>query len=228
MNTKNLLSIEWWIYNIIASFLGAAGNCVGAMVIAPDTFNFHDLRKLGELALVSGVISVGLFISKHPVPKLDFGAEDPTETVQTNPLVSEEKPPTVTPTKPPGGICLWPLLALLALSLAGCASFKNTVEKADYTAVVSSDALLTAWGKYYVTAMADPAKFGTSSNTLWTTRVRLNGLQIRIVAASDLVERLLACYATNGVGKADVQASVSLLTSNAALIATEVKTILGK
>lgn len=80
MSRETLLSWEFWVYNVVAAFIGGSATVVAAMVIAPETFNLHDLHKLFELAGASGIINVAMYLKKSPLPKIKFNGD----TITTN------------------------------------------------------------------------------------------------------------------------------------------------
>lgn len=122
---------------------------------------------------------------------------------------------------------LLPLL-LLSLFLTGCTSFTTSVKRAEIAAVTVADASMVGWAHYYVQAQKDPGKYGTTPDQLAAQRARFDGLAIKTGMAANVVDTLLASYQTNGVGKVDVQATLSLLASNSALIVQEIKTLVNK
>ncbi len=60
-----------WLYSLAASVIGGTANTLAAMFVDPAAFNFHDLPKLGKLALAGAIISLVLYLQKSPRPKLD-------------------------------------------------------------------------------------------------------------------------------------------------------------
>lgn len=64
-----------WFYSLVAAVVGGACNTAAAMLVAPETFNFQDLAKLGKLLLAGAVISLVLFLKQSPLPPLDKSAQ---------------------------------------------------------------------------------------------------------------------------------------------------------
>lgn len=64
------MKLDWnkWAYGLIGAIVGGVANSVSAMIVAPETFNFADISKLGKLAVASSIISAALFLKQMPVP----------------------------------------------------------------------------------------------------------------------------------------------------------------
>lgn len=84
MNTQNIRSIEFWLKGLIAAFIGGGATIVSSMVIAPDTFNIHDLKKLGQLAIASGIINACMYLKQSPIPNIDIQTNNNHETTTSN------------------------------------------------------------------------------------------------------------------------------------------------
>lgn len=94
MNTQNLRSIEFWFKGLIAAFIGGGATIVSSMVIAPDTFNIHDLKKLGQLAVASGIINACMYLKQSPLPNIEIQTTTTNETKATT-TVTTPQPPAV-------------------------------------------------------------------------------------------------------------------------------------
>lgn len=92
MNKQNLISIEFWIKGLIAAFIGGGATIVSSMVIAPDTFNIHDLKKLGQLAVASGIINACMYLKQSPIPNIEIQTTNETKPTTT---VTTPQPPAV-------------------------------------------------------------------------------------------------------------------------------------
>lgn len=67
---------DWrnWLKGLIASIVGGAANSVSVVIIDPTNFNFSEgWHKLTSFALVSAIISAGLFLKQSPLPPDDSG-----------------------------------------------------------------------------------------------------------------------------------------------------------
>lgn len=60
-----------WVQSLLAAFISGGANSVSAMMIAPETFNIHDLKRLGTLFIASGIIGAVMFLKKSPLPGKD-------------------------------------------------------------------------------------------------------------------------------------------------------------
>ena len=68
-------NLKKWLMGIAAGAVNGAATSVTAVIVAPEQFNIHEgLSKLGQMALVSGILGIALYLKQHPVP------EDLTET----------------------------------------------------------------------------------------------------------------------------------------------------
>jgi hypothetical protein len=58
-----------WIAGIISAASGAIGATLGAMVAAPETFNFNaGFKKICVVASFSAAVAVFNFLAKSPLP----------------------------------------------------------------------------------------------------------------------------------------------------------------
>ena len=64
------IKLKWqtWLYSLIGAVIGGSANCAAAMLVAPETFNFADLPKLGKLLVAGAVISLVMFLKQSPLP----------------------------------------------------------------------------------------------------------------------------------------------------------------
>lgn len=61
-----------WLSGAIAALIGGAASSVSVMIVDPLDFNFDTgLKKLGAVALVSGVVNLASYLKQHPVPEWD-------------------------------------------------------------------------------------------------------------------------------------------------------------
>lgn len=80
--------LDWrnWVRGVIGAAIGSASNSVAAVVIAPESFNFHDgLSKLGEFAAYSAIIGAAMWLKQHPVPDETVLPASTTTTTSTPP-----------------------------------------------------------------------------------------------------------------------------------------------
>lgn len=100
-------TLALWAYGLIAAAIGGAANAICAAIVAPESFNVSDsegIRKLTNLAIVSGIVAVATYLKQSPLPYYDFEGGT-VETKRVGPLVA---------------------VALLAsLALSGCGSIGN-------------------------------------------------------------------------------------------------------
>jgi hypothetical protein len=59
-----------WLYSLISAVIGAVGNAIPLIIIAPTTFNFTHggFGKLCEACGGTALIALGLFLAKSPLP----------------------------------------------------------------------------------------------------------------------------------------------------------------
>lgn len=57
-----------WLYSLVYSVVGGAANSAAAMLVAPDTFNFNDLPRLGKLLAAGALVSLVLYLKQSPLP----------------------------------------------------------------------------------------------------------------------------------------------------------------
>lgn len=58
-----------WIQGLVATAISAAAGSVGAVIVAPETFNLNEgLSKLGQMALVFAIIAVANYLKQSPLP----------------------------------------------------------------------------------------------------------------------------------------------------------------
>lgn len=63
-----------WIHGLVAAFIGATANSVGAMLVAPDRFNLTSATGLRDVALsslIAGVLAVSFYLKQSPLPPID-------------------------------------------------------------------------------------------------------------------------------------------------------------
>lgn len=67
---QTIKRMDWthWLKGLVAAVIGGVSNTVVAMVVAPEQFNIHETRKLGEMALGAGLVSAALYLKQSPVP----------------------------------------------------------------------------------------------------------------------------------------------------------------
>jgi hypothetical protein len=80
---------DWrmWLHGLISAIIGGISTSIVAMWVAPDTFNFSDLEKLGQLALGSGLINAAMYLKQSPLPKIKTHV---SRTVERTTTVTEE------------------------------------------------------------------------------------------------------------------------------------------
>lgn len=59
---------KFWLAAMIRSVVGGACNGLGALVVAPDKFNFEHPGKLMEMAGVGAFIAIVHYLQKSPLP----------------------------------------------------------------------------------------------------------------------------------------------------------------
>ena len=58
-----------WLKGLISAIIGGAANAVTVMIVDPTTFNINDgLVQLGQVALVSSIVSAAMYLKQAPVP----------------------------------------------------------------------------------------------------------------------------------------------------------------
>lgn len=83
-----MTAIEKWIYGLCAAAIGAMGNAVPLVIIAPLTFNMSGpgLEKLAEACGASAIVAVGLYLAKSPLPAIQTTTQ--ITTLETTTTVS--------------------------------------------------------------------------------------------------------------------------------------------
>jgi hypothetical protein len=66
---------EVWLHGLISAFVGGGASVVGAMIITPESYNIHELKKVFSLFLVNGIVSAALYLKQSPLPKLPKGVK---------------------------------------------------------------------------------------------------------------------------------------------------------
>lgn len=118
------------------------------------------------------------------------------------------------------------ILLIPLLLLTACTSFTNSVRKTEMAAVHTGVITMQAWAQYYRASTN-----GASADRITelnATKSKFDSLSIKLGTSAQLVDTMLASFVTNGVGKIDVQNTLSLLASNATTITLEIKQILTK
>lgn len=60
---------QLWTKGLFSAAIGGAATAISTMVIAPETFNFHEgLSKLGAVAGVSALVAVANYLKQSPLP----------------------------------------------------------------------------------------------------------------------------------------------------------------
>ena len=77
MNWKEMLfSAGVWLHGLLGAIIGGAAASIGSMVVDPETFNFGDgLKKMGTVALISGIINGAFYLKGSPVPAIKAKAD---------------------------------------------------------------------------------------------------------------------------------------------------------
>lgn len=59
-----------WLQGLISAIISGAATSVTMIIVDPQTFNFDQgLKKVGIVALVSGLVSAANFLKQSPLPK---------------------------------------------------------------------------------------------------------------------------------------------------------------
>lgn len=60
-----------WFYGLASATVLGISHSITPMIVAPETFNFNGgLKKLGIVAMVSGLLGAMTYLSKSPLPAL--------------------------------------------------------------------------------------------------------------------------------------------------------------
>lgn len=66
MNTKH------WLKGLAGAIIGSIASSIALVITDPQTFNIHaGLGKLGETALVTGILNAAFYLKQSPVPPDD-------------------------------------------------------------------------------------------------------------------------------------------------------------
>ncbi len=58
-----------WIKGLTSAFIAGAANAVTNVLVAPETFNFHDgINKLWQAAAASGLVAACFYLKQSPIP----------------------------------------------------------------------------------------------------------------------------------------------------------------
>lgn len=68
------MNFRLWGRGLVAAIIGAVGNGIVVVIVDPTTFNLFQggATNLGKVALVSAILSAGLYLKEHPDPWADF------------------------------------------------------------------------------------------------------------------------------------------------------------
>lgn len=69
---------QLWGRGLIAAIIGAVGNGIVVVIVDPLTFNLFQggAMNLLKVAIVSALLSAGLYLKEHPDPWADFIQRD--------------------------------------------------------------------------------------------------------------------------------------------------------
>lgn len=60
-----------WVHGLISAGIGGGATAISTVLVAPETFNFREgLAKLGIVAGVSALVSVGAYLKQSPLPQI--------------------------------------------------------------------------------------------------------------------------------------------------------------
>lgn len=63
------MNLKTWAHGLAAAVIGGAANAVTVMIVDPINFNLAGgLVKLGQVALVSAIVSAALYLKQSPIP----------------------------------------------------------------------------------------------------------------------------------------------------------------
>jgi len=85
-----------WLHGLGAAFLGALGSSIGTVAVAPDRFNVTSIAGVKNVivsSLVSGILAVGLYLTKSPMPALtveEHKESKETQNAETGDTVKTE------------------------------------------------------------------------------------------------------------------------------------------
>lgn len=58
-----------WLKGLLSAIIGGAANSVTVMIVDPMAFNLETgLKKVGTVALVSGILSAAMYLKQSPMP----------------------------------------------------------------------------------------------------------------------------------------------------------------
>ncbi len=66
-----------WLQAFIAAVVSGVANTLSLVFIAPESFSFSDLPKLGKAAMAGCIISAILYLKKSPIPEASASAGNP-------------------------------------------------------------------------------------------------------------------------------------------------------
>lgn len=58
------MNFRSWLHAVLAAFISGAATAITAVVVAPEL----DWKKVGTMALVSGILSVATLLKQSPLP----------------------------------------------------------------------------------------------------------------------------------------------------------------
>lgn len=63
-------SVILWIKGLIAAIISGAANAITVAIVDPVEYlhSEHSLRKLGAVALVSGIVGAAMYLKQSPLP----------------------------------------------------------------------------------------------------------------------------------------------------------------
>lgn len=117
------------------------------------------------------------------------------------------------------------ILILALLAAVGCATDVARIRQAEYGAVNVSAAALRGHAVYYKAATNNLEGFNRTLAGLEAEREAVKAGAVKIGATAELLEALLASYATNATMKPQVEAALSALLQNSTALLTTVTNI---
>jgi hypothetical protein len=62
--------LNWkpWLHSLIATFVAGAANAITLVIVDPVAFN-GDWKRIGLVALVSGLVAAAFYLKKSPLPE---------------------------------------------------------------------------------------------------------------------------------------------------------------